>query len=446
MISLPPGLLKNRFIRNLSWQFIANIAQAAFAGILLLFLSKILSPHDFGIYSVVLAIVGVGLQCFEIRGQDISSNQFWFLSAEEKLPRLTKHESQIISELFFLELISRFIPASLMIVMGNFILKLNPQINNYYGLLVIASMSAFFLKCFNGVSFGVLRLLGKTNVIAQTWVFEWGGKLIVALVLWFFGSLDLYSLMFAHFVVAVFVGCNLFLKTYLLLKKIGYEISFGYSDGGFSLNFKKYKKLFFSNWGISISDLMSKDLDLTILAAYSSVQNVGLYRLGKYFVQTVWRLVDPIYLSIMPEVQILWKTKKYLELQSLINKTTFRLFLFSLIGASCLLVSVFFLQNFYLDSSYKGIFNLNLLMIIWILVAAPLIWGHPLMVAIEKSEMAFVFNLISSIVGILLLYLLVPKMTYWGAAISWVVTLVVGFVLNGIYSYSTLKRVMKNED
>lgn len=68
------------------------------------------------------------------------------------------------------------------------------------------------------------------------------------------------------------------------------------------------------------------------------------------------------------------------------------------------------------------------------------------MVAIEKSEMAFVFNLISSIVGILLLYLLVPKMTYWGAAISWVVTLVVGFVLNGIYSYSTLKRVMKNED
>jgi O-antigen/teichoic acid export membrane protein len=181
-----------------------------------------------------------------------------------------------------------------------------------------------------------------------------------------------------------------------------------------------------ANWGLSASDLMAKDLDITLISATLPHETIGLYKMAKSLVQVIWRAIDPVYLAVMPEIQKLWQTEQFHELKQLLITLTWALGLLSFVLIASVFAGVSFFYETVLGSGYIGLPAIMGWMSLWIVVCAPLIWGLPLLVATNRPEWAVIASLSGSAVGFLAFTLLTPQYGLKGAALAWIVTLVVG--------------------
>jgi O-antigen/teichoic acid export membrane protein len=188
------------------------------------------------------------------------------------------------------------------------------------------------------------------------------------------------------------------------------------------------RRLIGANIAVSAADLMAKDLDVAMISSLLSTEKVGLYKLAKSFTQIVWRGIDPFYLAIMPEVRRLWMTDNHAGLRRLLRKTSSRLLLlataFSLLAWGALAL----LGPQVLGPGYDGLPSLMLMMCGWVIICAPLVWGHPLAVAINRPELAVAGGVLGSAIGLAAFWFLTPLMGLPGAAIAWSLTTTVGFI------------------
>ena len=179
----------NRFYKNVSWQLVSNVSQALFGGCYLLFLGKKLGATQFGIYSLIVAIVSVVGQVFELRLQDIIARDFFHLD-EINSEKLTDESPKLFSYLK-IEFFTRAIPVLIIILCVKLIagpMGLPPE---YYDMVYIAAMAFLFSKATNGVGTGLLRVLGRLDLLAYSVIIDWGGKILITFFLSLYMPLSL---------------------------------------------------------------------------------------------------------------------------------------------------------------------------------------------------------------------------------------------------------------
>ena len=434
----------NRFYKNVSWQLVSNVSQALFGGCYLLFLGKKLGATQFGIYSLIVAIVSVVGQVFELRLQDIIARDFFHLD-EINSDKLTDESPKLFSYLK-IEFFTRAIPVLIIILCVNLIagpMGLPPE---YYEMVYIAAMAFLFSKATNGVGTGLLRVLGRLDLLAYSVIIDWGGKLLITFLLSLYMPLSLRLIFLVSFWTSLVSGLVLItgaLREYI--KRCDKDFLRSFSSSKMMKDLIHAKRIFISNLLISISGLMSKDLDLTIISSFMTFDKLGYYKMSKSFVQVCWRAVDPFYLSIMPEIQKRWAKREYDGLKKLLKKTSTLLFAFSLL----IIVTCFFLVKFvaepYLGVQYHDISYYTLCMSVWILINSIFIWGHPLAVAINRPEYAVWGEIAGAVIGTLSLYLFLPSLGIYGAAISWSLTLIITSVTVGLSSYKNFEKRIASE-
>jgi len=81
-----------------------------------------------------------------------------------------------------------------------------------------------------------------------------------------------------------------------------------------------------------------------------------------------------------------------------------------------------------LGAGYDEVPVLMLAMSAWVVVCAPLIWGIPLAVAINRPELSVGGSVLGLVIGLAAFATLTPPFGLMGAAIAWNATLVSGFV------------------
>ncbi len=418
---------KRKFAKNLRWQFVANGAQALLGGIYLIFLGRTLGAANFGIFSVITAVVTVAGALLELRIQDVVARS---LGAEVSWEgKSFKYRNKLV-DLFALEFVSRLIPAAAVILLAVWLQNLSKLPAGASESIMIAALGFFLSKTGNGVSTGLLRVLGRTDLLALCSTSDWALRLVFTWLL----SLSLFFSINSVLWIAVAASaiCNFAqvgLAVYEFHKQAKSTIEPTWFANGFGQRMRSELRLLLANWGLSVSDLMAKDLDITLISATLPHETIGLYKMAKSLVQVIWRAIDPVYLAVMPEIQKLWQTEQYKELKQLLTKLTWALGLLSVVLIVGVFAAVSFFYEAVLGAGYAGLPAIMGLMSVWIVLCGPLIWGLPLLVATNRPEWAVIASLSGSAVGFLAFTLLTPHYGLTGAALAWIATLVVGAIV-----------------
>lgn len=421
-----PRLRITRFASNIRWQFVANGSQALLGGAYIVAVGRFLGPAEFGAFSAVLALVSVVGLLFEMRLQEVVARDYCHI--DDEIPSRVPEAHQIV-DLFVLEALSRLLPVLAIFILSDWLtqsIRLHAEANHA---LALAALGFLFSKIGSSVSSGMLRVLGRTDLIACCVAADWGLRLVLSCAVALTWYLDISVALW----VAILVGtlCNgvqVWLACREFKKRIEPLAINGWRPREAWARLSGARRLIASNLGVSCSDLMAKDLDVALISGVLSAEKVGTYKMAKSFVQVLWRAIDPFYISIMPEVQKLWQSGATASLVKLLRQTSLRMFLLAvlLVAIGNILVNIF--GSVLLGPGYANIHELMVPMSVWIIVCAPLIWGIPLAVAINRPELSVGGSLLGLIVGLLAFRILTPTFGAVGAAMAWNMALVTSFV------------------
>ena len=420
-----PPAKSGRFAQNVRWQFVANGAQAVLGGGYLLVLGRFLGPADFGTFSVVMALVSVAGLLLELRLQDVVAREF--AHADEGGGARADDGARIL-DLFFLEVVTRTIPCLGLVLLSIPLARISHLPGEVVPVIVVAAAGFLLSKSGWGTSTGLLRALGRTDVIALCLSGDWGLRLVLTAVCFFISGMTIH-LAVVITVVAGTVGnlAQIVLAGREFHRRVAPLSLVGWTCGGAMARLQKNRRLLAANFVMSASDLMSKDVDVAMISSILTADKVGLYKMAKSIVQSMWRAIDPFYLAIMPEVQKLWSRGDDDALRAFLKKTSLRLFALSVALVCVGGVGVMLFLQPILGAGYAEVPPLIWLMSGWVIVCGPLVWGHPLAVAINRPELAVVGSLLGSAIGLGAFFLLTPRLGLTGAALAWVLTLLVNF-------------------
>jgi O-antigen/teichoic acid export membrane protein len=436
-----PGAATNqkRFARNIRWQFVANGSQAIFGGTYLVVLGRFLGTEEFGKFSAITALVSVIGALLEMRLQDVIARDFCRI--DDGANGSTSAAPYLI-DLFLLETASRVAPLVVIIIISESLVRTINLAPNSAGFLNLAASAFFLSKSGSSVSTGLLRVLSRTDLIAGGMALDWGLRLVVTSTFALFSHLGIGLALWISLVAGAFCnGALVFLAYREFVSRVAPIRITNWSLSGGINRTKVARRLIFSNLGVSAADLMAKDFDVTLIASLLTPDKVGIYKMAKSFVQVIWRAIDPFYISLMPEVQKLWQTNQLTKLACFLRKISLQLLLFSttLVGVGNLTLSL--LNERLLGASYAGVPGLVFAMSAWLVVCAPLIWGSPLAVAINRPELSTIGSVVGLLIGLFTYSMLTPTYGLVGAAIAWNATLISGFSFTAATSLWILRQI-----
>lgn len=425
---------KKRFSNNIKWQFAANSAQAALGGGYLLVLGSGLGAADFGMYSILIALISVMGLLFEMRIQDVVAKDLCDIGDEHDK---SWQDGLKLVDLFVVEVVGRVIPVLGLVIFSPFFAQMSNLPVDAVELVTLAALGFLAGKAGIGTSSGLLRVLGRTDLIALFVTADWALRLFFTLLMLAYGGLTIANALWVVMVVGGIINvCQLLVSAKEYISRGGAFFWEEWSIWAIWGRMKHDRRLISANLGISSSDMMAKDLDITIISLFVSIDKVGLYKMAKSLVQVIWRAIDPFYLAIMPEVQRLCKRDESVELRKMLVRTSGLLFLLALILAIICYVLVLTFGVRILGPGYDQLPSLVLVMLIWVVICAPLVWGHPLAVAVGHPEVAVGGGILGTLAGFSSFLVLTPRYGLTGAAVAWNITLVVMFFfIAGIAAY-----------
>lgn len=427
------------FGRNVRWQFAGSASQAVLSGLMLLVLGRELSATGFGIYSIIMGFVYVANLVLEPRMQDVAARCFWNID----LARFDPLHATRVVDLFILESWVKLLPCIALLLLAPSLARLAHLPPDTAIVIGVAAVGLYMSKLANGLSIGLLRVLGRSDLLAYCVTAE----LLVRLVC---------TVAWAHFfplsvtaaIVILCIGAMLTnFAQWILLNQLLPQWRSALPQWrmtGLSSRMSEYRRLLLSNFGLSMADLMNKDLDVALISPLVPSDQVGVYKMAKNITLLAWRAIDPFYLALMPEVNRLIALGDHVALRRLLARTCRGLLALSIgLGALCYLAVVHFATDL-LGSAFGGVAALMPWLLAGIVVSAPFIWGHPLAVALNRADLALAASLAGTLLGLGGFVLLTPTFGTEGAGMAWSMTLIVSVGGAALLSRRAWRRKMQN--
>ena len=318
---------------------------------------------------------------------------------------------------FLVDFISLSFATLVSISISGFVVNFFNIPNEYYGLLVLLSLT-ICLKIAD-LSTGVFRLYNRFAIQAKITFYTATIRLL------FFCMVALFEPSFEGFIYAtVLTQCvNMLMKYYFskeVLREKGIPISAIFKQ---KINLPLLKELkvlsfiIYNNFDVA-TRLITTQLDIFMLGRLFGAEVVSIYKITKESSKIVLKLSSPVYQSIYPEFSKLIANKSFDLAKSMAFKISsyagcaglFFYGLFYLFGETFITISF---GNEMIEA-YK-VSMLYLIVVIFTLISTPL---PALMHAMGLAKQAFYNQLISSIIYSGILLFLVVKYSIYGASIS----------------------------
>tara|TARA_A100001015_G_scaffold321369_1_gene451769 strand:- start:4222 stop:5550 length:1329 start_codon:yes stop_codon:yes gene_type:complete len=194
-----------------------------------------------------------------------------------------------------------------------------------------------------------------------------------------------------------------------------------------------YKFILFMSFDSTI--YVGRDLDIYIIGALVSLDDVALFKVAKQLASILGKLIDPVYTAIYPELAKMHHRSKISQFNSLIKKTSatvgivilLPLLVYGFFGKQLLLL-VF--GDDYVKAFIPGLFCISS-MVVWGF-AQPL---APALLSMDKPKVSFAIHMLTTLSFLALLSVLIPSYGIVGAGIS-------HFLFYFLWSLSMLSAVI----
>ena len=428
------------FRNNVVWQIVGSGSQAVLSGLVLLVSARALGAHDFGVFSIVMGVTYVANALFEPRMQDVAARHFWGLHDHE---RDGADQAADFVDILILEIVVKLMPCLAVAGLSPWIAKAAHLPPIGAELIVWAAFGTYLSKLGYGLSTGLLRVIGRSDLFVICVSAELAVRLLLMGALAAFGQLSVLNAI----VIQSFTGLiSISLQWFWARRQLPAMIRWArWTPASALARLAPNRRLIWSNFGLSMADLMSKDLDITLMSLLTSPTNIGVYKMAKNIALLTWRAVDPFTLSLMPEVNRMVSVKAFGELRRLQARSSLGLFAMTLFMAVGICVGVWLLGRPVLGPGYDAVPALMPVVMSGLLVGAPLVWAHPLSVALDRPDIAVLGSVAGTIAGVSALWFLTPVLGIFGAGIGWSLTFMTQFVYTAVFANRRLGRVISTE-
>ncbi|MDZ7725173.1 MAG: oligosaccharide flippase family protein [candidate division KSB1 bacterium] len=407
--------LNNRLKNTLksSFVYIPSKLIPGILGLLLIrFLTAYFSQEEYGYYQIGLSTFGF-IQVFSV---------MWLSSSVSRFYIAYKNRNKL--DIFLSTLVITSFVGIVIVTLFSFVLnvlvfksKLSLQLFGILNMVIIASFASSFFMIF----IQVYRASFRAKLYSILWSLFSLGKFIVSVILVLYWGVKAEAVFIAFSVVSLFVfgfiTFNLNLKSVLKFKAVSFNLMKEFIKYGlpFSLSFLSF-------WVLSLSDRY-------LIGILADASQVGLYSVGYTISENTLKFVYMILmLAAYPLIIDSWEKNGNFRTQQLITGQT-RFFFLICSPLLTILVSIpkhillIFSDRSFIEGSTVlpmialGIFLFGL--------SQYLIKGFELQ---KQSYKITLVALIGSITNVSLNFILIPKLGYFGAAISALIAYVCYFI------------------
>lgn len=388
-------------------------------------LARFLMTDGYGLYSALLVFVALINQFFDVR---ISETTIKFGSAYwEKRDKVRL--ASLIKLSYFIDLISGVLAFIVVIITAKWAADKflhNFELKNLIQLYALTLL----ISTLDHTSNAVLRIADRFLVISvYATLMAILRFLIILIFLLFKGGIFgvLIGLLIVDFISAL---VSLRLSWQVLKKEIGKNILFKVPIKTLKKEYKEIARMIMStNFMAYIRMIMTK-VDVLILAYYGSPSEVGLYKVAVQLSNSVLRLSDPLFVSVLPDFSRLISMKQFNRFSSLIKKSTWLMAIVLIPSATIVVIwrTDFLILLFGPKFAYAQ--NIILIMIWGFVVSGILFWVWPALLSLGRPELGVIVSTLGAILYTFILYLVVPRSGAIGIAYTFsIIQIVSHFIL-----------------
>lgn len=409
-------------LHKLGWQVASNVGVALIAGAYVLYLGANLGAGQFGLFALILAIPTFAFAAADLRIQEATAR---FLVQQSEASRCAAY----LRHFWRIDVLSRVVVLVVLAVATPLMLVYLLRGNAGWQIVLTAIVGMFLGKVANSAAVGVLRARDQFVWHARLLLLSWAIKLAVTVVIVQFlgGGVQ------AAITISVVVDALANLATIARARQAARAEQWMVPGDAARLGLEERRQLrhfLTSNFGISASDSVLKELDTALVGVLLNLESVGLYRMGKNIVQMIWRVVDPVYILMMPEFSRQLAAGNDAAVHRLGRIITLTTFGVVSVIAIVMIATLPYIVPLVLGPSFAGLTIVCAVMVTGVLLGGPLIWVHAAWIAEGRPDRQLIANVCGAVLAASAYLVLVPRYSVRGAAIAFAVSLSVPFLLS----------------
>ncbi len=405
--------VKKRLFLNASWLFGGQTIEGVFSALQIVIIARILGVNDYGLLALIIAYVNILNNFFDFRVWETATKYigtFWINGEREKTLSTIKLSYVIDVSSGILAFIIAILTAK---IASDYFIH-SPEA---YELIWIYSIS-LLIDTANSTSDAILRVFNRFRRIAFISSFIAIFKFLLVSTLLFLG-LGIKGVLFSFIAASIL---EFSVRLWVVSKTLEENKLTGWWKSNLSLVKDYWKDIawFLGNTSLAGTINMTSDNFLGVLALgyFSGKEAAAYYKIAKSFEKLMTIVKDPLYEAIYPELVRIASANALKDFNNLLKYSTKKLMKFIVPIATIILIFSDQFINLGFGKSYLPAANTLRIVAVAVVVLQLTFWIHPALLAFGRPGLRTLFLVASTISYIVLLFLLVPRFSYIGAAFA----------------------------
>ena len=426
---------KKELMKNVSWLFVAKSVPSAANVVEMIILARFLGLELFGLLTLVVAYVKIVSSLFDFRvWESVVKYVGEFTERNE-----SDHALSMIKFSYLVDLATGLLAFAVCILIADVANDIFIKSPDGLELVLIFSLS-LLVATVNATSEALFRVFDKFKTIVFVKLSKAVFKLSSVLIALYLGY-GIRGVLFAYVAVSLFE----FLLTQIVVNRMLRDEGLGswFSSKIRLLSHRMREITWFllnTSFNATLTIANEGKIAVLILGYFFTTEAAGLYKVARAVIKVIARITDPLYEAIFPKLVSLSTLNLYERLVEIVKFSVKSLLKFI---APVLMIILLFTEQFIgliFGYQYVPASNTMRILAIGVLFTGSTFWLTPLLLAVGRPGLRTAVSMFKILGYVALLLVLVPRYSYMGAGITYLVVEFVHFVA-AIYLVRTLKRV-----
>ncbi len=414
---------KKEFMKNVSWLFIAKSTPSAANFLEVIILARVLGLELFGLLTLVLAYVRIVNSLLDFRvWESVVKYVGEFIEKNE-----SDHALSMIKFSYIVDALTGLIAFLVSILLANIANDIFIKSPDGFELIFIFSFS-LIIATVNSTSGALFRVFNKFKTIAFLKLLGSIFKLGSVLIALYFGY-GIKGVLFAYVVASFFDFLLSQIVVHKILKERGLD-SWLWARVGLLSDRMREIAWFLVNTSFNATLTIANEgkVAVLILGYFFDSGAAGIYRVARSVIKVIGRVTDPLYEAIFPKLVSLSTLNLYGRLVEMIKFSVGSLLKFIV---PILIITLLFTEQLIgliFGEQYLTAANTMRILAVAALFTGLTFWLTPLLLAIGRPGLRTAVSTFKILAYVALLLVLVPKYSYLGAGITYLVVEFIHFL------------------
>ena len=425
---------KKRFIRNVSWLFVAKSIPSAVNFLEVIILARMLGLEVFGLFTLVVAYVGIVNRLLDF--------QVWESAVKYVGEFLEKKETdRVLSMIKFsyaIDLSTGILAFFVSVVLAGFANEVFIKSPDGFEMVLILSFSLLFATT-NTTSEALFRVFDRFKTITFVQSLESVCKLVLVLIALYLGY-GIKGVLFVYAVVSLFGFVLRQILVGRMLKEKGLSGWISSKIGLLSYRMKEIVWFLFNTSLVATLNIAGEGrISVLILGYFFDSTAPGLYRVARSVITIINKIIDPLYEVIFPRLVSLSSANLYDRFAEVAKYATKSLFKLVIPVSVAILLFAEQLIGLFFGNDYIPASDTMRILTVAALFSGATLCLTPSLLAFGRPGLRTSISVFKTLSYVVLLLVLVPEYSYLGAGIAHLIAVLLHFLLGSYVMYRLYK-------